>query len=218
MKKLLLLIPLLSGFLHAQDEGLEISAYIWLAHIPEKQALREMEEDETYVKNATDTIAYKTAGIFVMKELYLNSLTNISGALEDAKIIEDIAASANRIAEYQTETFSYEVDNPLAIAAIAQTEAILIENTISFGTTVAQIMTEGQDNMMNAVDRLKFLELVKTRILKMEELSRVLAHTIRYQSYHDFFMEGNSLNGIEVDYQAIIQNAQENYDVIFNPE
>ncbi len=196
------------------DKGLEISVYLWQAHFPEYTALGAIMEDQRFVERASSNISKKNAGIYVMKQAYLESLKQVSPALEDSQLITDIYGIAAEVVDAQAEAYTYVVENPRAAPAILETENILFRESFSLLTDIVVFTTEGKGHLMNTVDRLHFLEDTRSRMVELRRMARKLLNTIRSVSLTESALSWTDRE-MRADAEAILKRSEDDYNLIF---
>ncbi len=219
MKKYVLLLLVFSKMVTAQygADGGVVMINIAITNELERAHLVQMDEDQEATDLNSSVIAIETAAITVIERILNKSLTTISPVIENAQVIAEIVVLTRNIVDYQDLSLQLATGMPELMAIYTPNIANIIIDT-SFAMNDLIIATSNSEyNLMMNADRLKLMYMVQDELRVVLRESKRLHTALR--SVGTSLTVGEVLENvpfIDVEYQEILEQTFDHYEVIFN--
>lgn len=196
------------------QNGLRILPSVLEASIPEQQSLSSIRDDQELIRKSAQNIAYQTAALFVLKEKYYKSLSDVEKSIETAKLIQEINLIGEEIVKFQVEAYQYAKGNPQLILMASNAEVRLVEETYYILEDLYTATLGGQKNLMSSVERLNLMYSLKREMYKLRNFSFEVLTIVKFSTTIST-LKDLSKAFFDVDYTAIYNETLADYKIIF---
>lgn len=211
MKTLTTFLIFFFTFSYSQTETKKIIKAISEASAQELGSLIVIKDKQVNVHKYVKKISKQTAAIVVLERKHLESLKKVDKVIKELYIYKEIKTLSEQIYDYNKKAYEFGKEEPLIVTYVSDVQISIIEDVV-FLLDDLRLVLKGDKNLLDTVDRLEILEMIRKRLIKIRNVSKDHYNSIRLLINSNKFIRRKELFSIDFNkIESVITNEYDKY-------